>query len=81
MQATIFSAIWRKCDLLTPKINLSPSQSADLAPALPRKQEQTDDVGEAVITKVLPELPQLFRGQHPLSASAFIGFGCAGYGI
>ena len=63
VQATILSAGGRKHDQLPPKIDLGPSQLADLVSALAGEQEQTDDIAEAV----MPRLCQSRRNSSGVS--------------
>ena len=62
---------------LSSKVNLAPSQLADLIATLSSEQEQSDDVSETTIAKLTQELCDLSLGQHSLPAVAFVGLSCA----
>src|SRR6516165_6588252 len=69
MLAAGLGALWCKHDQLAVKVNLCPSEPADLCAPLAGQKQKANDVGKAPLAKVVPELAQFVGGEHAFAAA------------
>ena len=76
----VLSSLRREDNHAPTEVYLGPTQETDFIPALPRKQEQVDDVAKGP-SRSLPYLSQLSGAEYTIPAWALVSLAGASNGV